>query len=79
MRTRVNDGAADPAGRLWFGTMDKTGLGEPIGSLYCLSVDGSMRRVRSNVRVPNAINFLAGRPDLLLGGFARARSGGVRL
>jgi sugar lactone lactonase YvrE len=56
-RTRINDGAADPAGRLWFGTMDKTGSGEPIGSLYCLSVDGSMRKVRSNVRVPNAVNF----------------------
>jgi sugar lactone lactonase YvrE len=56
-RTRVNDGTADPAGRLWFGTMDKTGSGEPIGSLYCLEVDGSVRRVRSNVRVPNAISF----------------------
>jgi sugar lactone lactonase YvrE len=56
-RTRVNDGTADAAGRLWFGTMDKTGSGEPIGSLYCLEVDGSVRRVRTNVRVPNAINF----------------------
>ena len=56
-RTRLNDGAADPTGRLWFGTMDKTGSGEPIGSLYCLAADGSVRRIRSNVRVPNSINF----------------------
>lgn len=55
-RTRVNDGAADPKGRLWFGTMDKTGSGAPIGGLYCLELDGSVRQVRRNVRVPNAIN-----------------------
>lgn len=56
-RTRVNDGCPDRAGRLWFGTMDKTGSGEPIGSLYCLDLDGTLRRIRSAVRIPNAINF----------------------
>lgn len=56
-RTRINDGAADPNGRLWLGTMDKTGSGVPIGSLYCLGADRSLRRERGEVRVPNAINF----------------------
>ena len=45
-RTRINDGKPDVAGRLWFGTMDKTGGGAPIGSLYCLDPDGTLRRVR---------------------------------
>jgi sugar lactone lactonase YvrE len=56
-RTRINDGGADAAGRLWLGTMDKTGMGQPIGALYCLSADRSLRKVRSDVRVPNGINF----------------------
>lgn len=56
-RTRINDGAVDAAGRLWFGTMDKTGSGQPIGKLYCLSADLSLRVVRTNIGVPNATAF----------------------
>jgi sugar lactone lactonase YvrE len=56
-RTRINEGGADAAGRLWFGTMDKTGSGEPIGSLYCLSGDLKLRVARSKIGVPNAIAF----------------------
>lgn len=56
-RTRINDGCADTAGRLWFGTMDKTGSGEPIGSLYCLSPDLHLRVARPQVRIPNATAF----------------------
>jgi sugar lactone lactonase YvrE len=56
-RTRINDGSADATGRLWFGTMDKTGSGQPIGSLYCLSADRSLRTVRTGIGVPNAIAF----------------------
>jgi sugar lactone lactonase YvrE len=56
-RTRINDGAADPSGRLWFGTMDKSGSGQPIGSLYCLSPDLDLRVLRSGIGVPNAISF----------------------
>jgi sugar lactone lactonase YvrE len=56
-RTRINDGAIDAEGRLWFGTMDKTGSGQPIGKLYCLSADLSLRVVRTDVGVPNAIAF----------------------
>ena len=31
---RLNDGKTDAAGRLWFGSMDKTGSGAPVGALY---------------------------------------------
>jgi sugar lactone lactonase YvrE len=55
--TRINDGKPDPAGRLWFGTMDKTGRMTPIGSLYRLDLDGALVRVRKDVRIPNAIAF----------------------
>ncbi len=54
-RTRINDGKPDPEGRLWFGTMDKTGGGQPIGSLYRLDPDGSLSRQRQGVRIPNSI------------------------
>jgi sugar lactone lactonase YvrE len=56
-RTRINDGKVDCEGRLWFGTMDKTGSGEPIGSLYRLDRDGTLRAWRTGVAVPNAIAF----------------------
>ncbi|MGG5820412.1 SMP-30/gluconolactonase/LRE family protein [Falsiroseomonas sp. HW251] len=55
-RTRVNDGKPDAAGRLWFGTMDKTGGGAPIGSLYCLDPEGTLRCVRQEVRIANGIS-----------------------
>ncbi len=56
-RTRINDGAADDAGRLWFGTMDKTGSGQPIGSLYCLSPALELRVAKPQIRIPNATAF----------------------
>ncbi|MBI3503594.1 MAG: SMP-30/gluconolactonase/LRE family protein [Proteobacteria bacterium] len=56
-RTRVNDGRADPVGRLWFGTMEKTGSGEPIGALYRMDLDGRVAKIRGEVRVPNGIEF----------------------
>jgi L-arabinonolactonase len=55
--TRINDGKPDAAGRLWFGTMDKSGSGAPVGSLYRLDADRSLARIRTQVRVPNAIVF----------------------
>jgi len=56
-RTRINDGKPDPQGRLWFGTMDKTGAGTPIGALYRLDVDGTLEKIRADIRIPNAIDF----------------------
>lgn len=70
-RTRLNDGKPDHSGRLWFGSMDKTGSGLPIGALYRLNHDGAVARIRSNVRVPNAICFS---PDGRTAYFADSRS-----
>lgn len=56
-RTRLNDGKPDLAGRLWFGSMDKTGSGAPIGSLYCADGNGVIHLQRRSVAVPNAIGF----------------------
>jgi sugar lactone lactonase YvrE len=56
-RTRMNDGKPDAAGRLWFGTMEKTGSGAPIGSLYRLGEDGTLRREREGLAIPNGITF----------------------
>jgi sugar lactone lactonase YvrE len=55
--TRVNDGKPDSAGRLWFGTMDKSGRAQPFGALYRLDTDLRLTRVRENVAVPNGIAF----------------------
>lgn len=52
---RLNDGKPDRQGRLWFGSMDKSGSGLPVGALYCRDLDGSLRSVRRDVRIPNAI------------------------
>lgn len=55
--TRINDGKPDPAGRLWFGTMDKTGRMSPIGALYRVDLDGTLAKIRSPISIPNAIAF----------------------
>ena len=56
-RTRINDGKVDSRGRLWFGTMDKSGSHAPIGSLRCLDLDQTMHVMRRDIRVANAIAF----------------------
>jgi sugar lactone lactonase YvrE len=38
---RCNDGAVDPAGRFWFGTMDLAET-DPTGAFYCLSPGGAL-------------------------------------
>ena len=52
---RLNDGKPDRQGRLWFGSMDKSGSGIPTGALYCRLPDGRLSTIRRKVRVPNAI------------------------
>jgi sugar lactone lactonase YvrE len=54
---RLNEGKADTRGRLWFGSLDKTGQFLPQGSLYRLDLDGSLTAVRTGMRIPNAIDF----------------------
>jgi len=51
---RFNDGKCDPAGRFWAGTM----AFEPkakVGSLYCMDVDQSVRKVLSDVTISNGL------------------------
>jgi sugar lactone lactonase YvrE len=71
-RTRLNDGKPDTQGRLWFGSMEKTGSGAPIGALYRLDRDGRITTIRHEVRIPNAICFS---PDGRILYFSDSRSG----
>lgn len=56
---RFNDGRCDRAGRFWAGTMSETSRA-PVGSLYCLEPNLSVRLVKSGISVPNG---LAWSPD----------------
>lgn len=53
--TRFNDVHADPLGRVYAGTisMDR----KPIGSLYCVDLDGSVRKVATGSAVGNGLAF----------------------
>lgn len=54
--TRMNDGAVDPAGRFWAGTM---GMGGVIdrGTLYRLDPDGSVHAMLAPVSISNGIDW----------------------
>jgi sugar lactone lactonase YvrE len=49
---RCNDGAVDPAGRFWFGTMDEA-ESSPSGAFYCLREDRSVTKAFDGVVVSN--------------------------
>jgi sugar lactone lactonase YvrE len=49
---RFNDGAADPAGRFWSGTMHLS-TRRPTGKVYCLEPEGKARAVYDGFCVPN--------------------------
>ena len=54
---RMNDGACDPAGRFWAGTMSD---GEPragSGAVYRLEIDGEVTRVVEGVTISNGIGW----------------------
>ena len=53
---RFNDGACDRAGRFWVGTMDKR-MSEPVGALYRVDRDLSVRQMAEGVVVSNGIAF----------------------
>ncbi len=55
---RMNDGACDPAGRFWCGSMEYQGA-EGRGSLYRLDPDRSMHVVRSGLTIPNGLDWTA--------------------
>ncbi|MFS8053126.1 SMP-30/gluconolactonase/LRE family protein [Rhizobium sp. BR 317] len=53
---RFNDGAIDPAGRFWAGTMHLN-LIEPAGAIFCVEADLSHRRIFDGLWVPNGLAF----------------------
>ncbi|NWF67465.1 MAG: SMP-30/gluconolactonase/LRE family protein [Chloroflexi bacterium] len=57
---RFNDVSADPAGRVLCGTMPY-GEGSAFGSLYLLELDGTIRKLRDQIRLSNGMGFS---PDL---------------
>ena len=54
---RANDGAVDPAGRLFQGTMSDTDPGAPVAALHRVDADGSARRVLSDVSISNGMGW----------------------
>lgn len=51
----TNDGRCDPSGRLWVGTVDRSG--ERRAGLFCVSPDGSVTTVRPDVGLSNGIDW----------------------
>ena len=54
---RVNDGAVDPAGRLFQGTMSIDDPGSPVAALYRVDGNCGARRVLSDVMISNGIGW----------------------
>ncbi|MFF6984647.1 SMP-30/gluconolactonase/LRE family protein [Streptomyces sp. NPDC008343] len=55
---RLNDGACDPSGRFWAGSM-ATNASAGAGSLYRADPDGSVHRMLEGLTVPNGPAFTA--------------------
>jgi sugar lactone lactonase YvrE len=55
---RMNDGAADPAGRFWAGSMAYDGT-RGAGSLYRVDRDGTVTAAMGGLTVPNGPAFIA--------------------
>lgn len=53
---RFNDGAVDPAGRLWIGSIESA-PGALDGSLYRIEADATFSVQRTGLAVPNGIDF----------------------
>lgn len=51
----ANDARCDPMGRLWAGTVDRSG--EQRGGLFCVADDGSIEQVRDGVALSNGIDW----------------------
>jgi sugar lactone lactonase YvrE len=56
---RFNDGRCDRAGRFWVGTLKDPSF-EPVGALYRIGRDGTAKKTRTEIQVPNS---LAWSPD----------------
>ena len=55
---RINDGKTDPAGNLWFGTMDNLERKIEKGSLYKLDKYLKLTKVDKNYRITNGPAFI---------------------
>ena len=55
---RINDGKTDPAGNLWFGTMDNLERKIEKGSLYKLDKRFKLTKVDKNYRITNGPAFI---------------------
>jgi sugar lactone lactonase YvrE len=55
-QNRMNDGACDPAGRFWAGTM-ALDEGPGAGALYRLDPDGTVRTMLTEVSISNGIDW----------------------
>ena len=55
---RINDGKTDPAGNLWFGTMDNLERKLNRGSLYKLDKNLKLTKVDKNYRITNGPAFI---------------------
>ena len=58
---RTNDGAVDPGGRLFQGTLSHVEPGAPVAALHRVDPDGTARRVVDGVMISNGIGWS---PDL---------------
>ena len=54
---RANDGAVDPAGRLFQGTMSDIEPGAPVAALHRVDGNGTARRVLGEVMISNGIGW----------------------
>lgn len=53
---RFNDGKCDAAGRFWVGTLNFEEK-DPLGALYCMEIDHSVRKILKGVTVSNGITW----------------------
>jgi len=51
----ANDGRCDPHGRLWVGTVDRSGA--KAGGLFCVAADGTVTQVRGGVALSNGMDW----------------------
>ena len=54
---RANDGAVDPRGRLFQGTMSNTEPGTPVAALHRVDGDGTTQRVLADVMISNGMGW----------------------
>jgi sugar lactone lactonase YvrE len=51
----ANDARCDPSGRLWVGTVDRSGAN--AGGLYCVDTDGKCTKVRDGIALSNGMDW----------------------